>query len=356
MIKTIKILLIIILLFSTPAIKTLYGEDYYNGLTITASTGPSYTMGFFRDYLKPGISANIGTLYSLPFFGGNTYFKSGFSYHSYELETNRDSLLRQGDFNVGGMISYPLLPFILVDAGFGFHGIYSDLNTEYTNNHETAFKPGISVSGGAMAYLGRGIGLFVDADYMVSELSDEYFRSVSICAGVTYNYNDYKNDIENLQNADKKIKLFDQGNSEFRKKNFDEAKRLFSELYNMDRKYPGLDYYMKRMEEIEQNYKSAEASIEKKNYIKAITFLESCSPYIKECELKLFQQRKNLKVNVPAWEKEGIRYYDEKQYKECINIMERILIVDPENRNANIYLPRAVKRNKAIESLQGDQQ
>jgi len=29
------------------------------------------------------------------------------------------------------------------------------------------------------------------------------------------------------------------------------------------------------------------------------------------------------------------------------------LLIDPENQNANIYLPRAIKRQKAIESLQG---
>ena len=356
MIRTLKILLITVLLFSTPAIKTLHGKDYYNGLTVMLSSGPSYTTGFFSDYLKPGINTNIGALYSLPFFEGNTYFKSGLSNHSYSLDANSDSLLQQWDFNAGGMFSYPLLPFLLVDAGISFHAIYSDLDTENTGNHATAFRPGVSATVGSMVYLGRGIGLFANADYMLSTLSGKKFKTLSFYGGITYNYSDYRNDVDNLQNADKKIKLFEQGNNEFRRKNFYEAKRLFNELYGIDRNYPGLDYYMKRIEEVEQSYRSAESSIAQKNYIKAITFLESCSPYIKECELKLFQQRKNLKVNVPSWEREGIKLYDDKQYRECINVMEKILIVDPENRNANIYLPRAVKRNRAIESLQSEQQ
>jgi hypothetical protein len=59
-------------------------------------------------------------------------------------------------------------------------------------------------------------------------------------------------------------------------------------------------------------------------------------------------------LNVAPWEKEGIKLYDNRQYRDCITVMERILLVDPENKNANIYLPRAVKRNRAIESLQSE--
>ena len=169
--------------------------------------------------------------------------------------------------------------------------------------------------------------------------------------GLTYNYNSYVSEIEKNSRSEKKLTMFNQGLAEFKKKNFNEAKALLFELNTLDKSYPGLDYYIKRIEEIELSQVTADALISQQNYLKAIPQLEGCSAYIKDCEIKLLIQRKALKVQVPNWETEGIKLYDEKKYKECIEIMERILLVDPENNNANIYLPRAVKRQKAIDSL-----
>lgn len=337
-----------------PAFSAHPAENYYKGTTITVYTGPSYVTGFYDDYLKHGFTCGASAFYNLPFLNSNTYFSGGYSYSSFRMQRDRDSILQQNDIYVGGMISYPLLSYIFFNTGLTVRGIYSTLDTYHTNRHETSLKPGYSVFVGSMAYLGRGVGLFINAEYRITDISSEKFKTASLKGGLTYNFGDYRADAESRLNADKKISLFDRGLNEFRRKNFNEAKKIFSELYMMDNKYPGLDYYMQRVEEIEGNYKTAELYLSQKNSMKAIPYLDSCSPYIKECELKLLQQRKNLMPSVAAWEREGIRYYDNRQYRECINIMEKILLVDPGNKNANIYLPRAIKRNRAIESLQSE--
>lgn len=329
-------------------------EEYYKDVTLTVYAGPSYPTGFYSDYLESGYIFGMSAFYNLPFLNGNTYLLGGYSYSSYSMQVNNKSTLSMNDFYAGGMFTYPVIPYILIDTGVALHGIYSMLETDHTGKSETAFKPGYSIFAGGMVYLGRGIGLFINGEYRLTDYSSEKFETVSFKGGLTYNFGDYKTDIESRENADKKIALFDQGVNEFKRKNFYEAKQIFNELNRIDSRYPGLDYYMQRVEEIETSYKSAEQYIAQKNALKAIPYLDSCSPYIKDCELKLLQQRKSLVPNVPAWEKEGIRLYDNREYKECIIIMERILLVDPENKNANIYLPRAVKRNKAIESLQSE--
>jgi len=185
------------------------------------------------------------------------------------------------------------------------------------------------------------------------KISDKDFSTIDITFGLTYNYNSYINEIEQSSKAERKLTMFNLGMAEFKKKNFNEARTILLKLYSIDKNYSGLDYYIKKIEEIEQNQRTADALIEQQNYLRAIPYLEGCSTYLKECELKLLAQRKNLKPDVPAWEADGIKLYDEKNYKGCIELMERILLVDPENQSANIYLPRAIKRQKAIESLQG---
>lgn len=338
--------------FTLPITSAHSAEDYYKGITLSVYAGPSYISGFYDDYLKQGFTSGASAFYNLPFLNSNTYFLGGYSYSSYEMQRNSKSVLQQNDIYTGGMFSVPLFSYVFINAGFTIRGIYSMLDTYNTGRRETTLKPGYSAFAGGMAYLGRGVGLFINAEYRVTEISSEKFETAAFKGGLTYNFRDYRADIESRLNADKKIALFDRGINEFRKKNFNEAKNLFSDLYRMDSRYPGLDYYLQRVEEIEGNYKKAELYLSQKNSLKAIPYLDSCSPYIKDCELKLLQQRKNLMPGIAAWEREGIRLYDNRQYKECINMMEKILLVDPENKNANIYLPRALKRNRAMESLQ----
>ena len=350
-----KILYIFILVIAINILsyRVSYSENNYSGFTYIISAGPSYIDGFYSDYINHGISGRFNTYYNVPLFVGNTYFKGGLSYSAYDLKSSSSSDMKQIDLIGGAGLFFTPFPYLDLLAGVDVHGIYSNLRTSNTQRDEKTFKPGLSFNTGAMTYLGRGLGLCILADYRRTRISEEKLSTLTFTAGLTYNYNAYINEQEQSSRAEKKLTMFNQGLAEFKKKNFNDAKSLLHELYRIDKNYPGLDYYMKRIEEIEQSHTSADALIEQQNYLKAIPQLEGCSAYIKDCELKLLNQRKTLKVNVPAWETEGIKLYDAKNYKGCIELMERILLVDPENQNANIYLPRAIKRQKAIESLQG---
>ncbi len=341
----------LILLYNLLFVNALYPENNHSGFTYTLSGGPSSVSGYYDRYFKNGYSAGFNTFYSPSLLSGNTYFKAGFAGFHHDMESSKNSMLRQLDFLAGAGFFYPVFSFIDLSAGIDLHGIYSSLNTKNTLRDERAFKPSISYNIGVIPYLGRGIGLFFLYDFRMMELSRKNYNASTFSIGLTYNYNSYVREVEMASSSEKKLTMFNQGLSEFKKKNFNEAKTLFFDLNAIDKNFPGLDYYIKRIEEIELNRTTAETLISQQNYLKAIPQLEGCSAYIKDCEIKLLTHRKALKVNIPKWEADGIKLYDEKKFKECIEIMERILLVDPENKNANIYLPRAVKRQQAIESL-----
>ncbi len=349
----IQSIIILILLFKVLAVEELYSENNYSGFTYSISAGPSYINDFYEHYITDGFTTGFNTYYNYPLFVSNTYFKCGFSYYTYQMTANNNSTLKQFDLLAGAGFFFNIFSYLNLAAGIDFHGAYSNLTTEHTGRTEETIKPAISYNIGALTYLGRGIGLCILADYRTMEISEKDFNTIDLTLGLTYNYNAYISELEQSSRSEKKLIKFNTGLAEFKKKNFSDAKTLLTELYAIDKNYPGLDYYIKRIDEIEQNQKTADTLIEQENYLKAIPHLEGCSAYIKECELKLLSQRKNLKPNVPVWEAEGIKLYDDKNYKGCIELMERILLVDPENQNANIYLPRAIKRQKAIESLQG---
>lgn len=346
-------IIFLILLFNALSVKALFSENNFSGFTYTLSAGQSYVYGFYDEYFTDGFTAGFNTYYNFPIFIGNSYLKGGLSYDGYNMESSSNSTLTQMDVLAGAGFFYSLFSYLDLMAGIDIHGVYSNLKTENTGRNEQTIKPGISYNAGAMTYLGRGLGLCILADYRTMRISEKHFSTIDVTAGLTYNYNAYISEIEQSSRSEKKLTMFNQGLTEFKKKNFNDAKILLHKLYSIDKNYPGLDYYIQRIEEIEQSHATADAFIEQQNYLKAIPHLQGCSAYIKECELKLLTQRKALKANVPMWEADGIKLYEEKNYKGCIELMERILLVDPENQNANIYLPRAIKRQKAIESLQG---
>lgn len=349
----IKSTIIILAIISAVTTGRSFAEDNLSGLTFNVTAGPSYPLGFYKDYFDDGYNAGFNAYYILPLYFCNIYFKSGLSVYSYKMKKSGGSSLKEYDIPAGSGLVLSPFSFIYFFAGVDLHGIYITLDTDNTGGVERAFKPGVSCNFGAMANLGRGIGLSIFADYRGFELSANRFSAVNVSAGLTYNYNSYLNEQEMASRSEKKLSMFNQGIAELNRQNFDQAKTLFIELNALDRNYPGLADYLNKISMIEKNCKNADRFISQQNYLKAIPYLEECSPYMKDCEQKLAAHRKNLMVNVPEWETEGVGYYEAKRYKDCIEVMEKILLVDPENQNANIYLPRALKRQKAIESLKG---
>ncbi len=328
-------------------------NDYsrYRGLTYFFGGGVSFPTGYYDNYLMRGTNFASGVFYKHNIFSVPLYYKGGLTYSSYELKTG-GSRLHQLDLNAGAFTSYKIHPLVEPFFGADVTGIFSRLNTKNTERNENSYKPGISLNAGNMIYLNNGLGLFLLMDYKISEISGKTFTPVSIKAGLTFNNIDLNRDINRESETEIKFELFQKAQNEFRNKNFYEAKKLFIEVYEMDNEYPGIDYNLKRIKEIEADKTQADNHIKEKNYVRAITHLQFCAPYIKDCESNLTKYRKELSASISVWEQDGIRHYEAGRYKDCINLMEKILLVDPNNKTAEIYLPRATRRQRAIEALQ----
>lgn len=326
-------------------------KNHNDGVTHILSGGASVPTSDYREYLNNGFNLNYNALYKFPILSGNTYLNGGISYYSFKLDGAEDTSLRQADLNAGLLISYPFRSFFEPFAGISGHAIYSNLTAENTNRTEHALKPGCSISAGSLMYIGNGIGFYFNTEYMVTSLSEKTLAPLSITGGLTYNYSNAR---ETSDGASAKILLYEKGMDRFRKKDITGAKEVFIKLRELDEDYPGLDYHVKRIAEIEKNRDTAESLMSRRNPVRAIPYLELCSPYFNECQKELFKVRKKFSPYVNQWLKSGIKSYEKKNYNKCIRTMHKILLVDPLNKNANIYLPRARKRQRAIETLQGN--
>lgn len=340
---------VLLLLFKAYANSDEYNR--YRGVTYLFTGGISIPTGYYDNYFKTGGEASLGAFYQHNIFSTPFYYKGGLSYSAYELKTN-SSNLHQIDLSAGAFTSYKLHTLIEPFFGADIRGTFSRFNAKDTNKSEHSYKPSISFNIGNMTYLSNGLGLFIIMDYKITEISDKRFSPLSIKAGLTFNNNDLIRDANKESETEIKFQLFQKAQNEFRNKNFEEAKKLFNQVYKMDKGYPGIDYSLKRVKEIEADKTQADTYIDQKNYIQAIPHLQFCAPYIKDCETNLARYRKELSASINALERNGIRQYETGKYKDCINTMEKILLIAPGNRTAAIYLPRAIKRQKAIEALQ----
>lgn len=350
--KQIKIFLSITVLLIL-ASSSAYSNEYsrYNGFTYSVTGGMSIPTGFYSDYLKDGPRITFSTFFRENRLLFPAYYKGGFAYSNYELKTG-GSYLHQYDISGGVFTAHNIHPLLFPFIGIDIHSIYSRINTQNTGESASSLKPGLSINAGNMAYLGSGVGLLFLIDYRITDISGELFRPLTINAGFTFNNNDLTRDLNRESEAEIKFQLYQEAQTAFRSRNFEEAKKLFNEVYRMDSDYPGLDYNLQRIREIESDKKQADSFISQKNYIRAIPHLQFCAPYITECESNLARYRRELAAGISSWEREGIRQYEAGRYRECINTMERILLVDPGNKTANIYLPRAIRRQQAVEALQ----
>jgi tetratricopeptide (TPR) repeat protein len=340
---------VLLILFKVYANSNDYSR--YRGLTYLFSGGISYPTGYYNDYLKSGNNISLAAFYKHNIFSFPLYYKGGLSYYNYELKTG-GSYLHQVDFSGGVFTSYKMHHLVEPFFGADITGTFSRLNTKNTDRNENSYKPGISFNIGNMTYVNNGLGIFILLDYKITDISGKTFSPASIKAGLTFNSIDLNRDINQESETEIKFQLFQKAQNEFRNKNFDEAKKLFNEVYEMDNEYPGINYNLTRIKEIEADKAQADNYIKQKNYIRAIPHLQFCAPYIKDCETNLARYRKDLSASIKSWENDGIRHYEAGRYRDCINLMEKILLIDPDNRTAAIYLPRATRRQKAIDALQ----
>jgi len=61
--------------------------------------------------------------------------------------------------------------------------------------------------------------------------------------------------------------------------------------------------------------------------------------------------RKELSAEIGTLEKSALEAYEKQDFKTCIAVTRRMLLINPDNGFARLYLKRAEKRYKAYQEL-----
>ncbi len=327
--------------------------EAYNGWTFEASFGYGPALGYYDAYLSPGISAGVGAFHPVRLFGVPLVAQGEFLFSRYAMRESSASCLDVYSLRGGFLYIRHLYRFFNPYAGALYQESLVRFTADRIGENDAALKPGAVVKAGFLSSFSYGIGSRIGAECGIMPISDRAFGALTVTAAVTFNYAALAGEGSGEKNAIRADieRLMRQAQADIEEKNSTAAKESFRRVLSLDDGHPGAREGLKRIEDAER-YHARALSLSAKNQIyDAIALFEQASPVMIESERELSRLRGRLARELPALERRGIALYEKNEYGQCIAVMRKILLVDPENRTAKIYLPRAERRLQAIERL-----
>ena len=327
------------------------------GVTVGGTAGYTRISGYYTSYFDNGMSLGLTVSYPLTFIGRYVLADGEFSGEKWAMKQNSDYTLTAYTFRGGPLFYYPFLPYIYPFLGFYFQesSVYLRLGSD--GKREQSYKPGYAVKSGLVLATGRGIGIRLGVEYSSFRISGRDFNQTAFTGGIIYNYLGFVkgrrgSGAEDEGPARKVELLILDGKKLFAENSILEAKRDFLMVLKLQPGNREAESYLARIAAMEQRLRAAENLIAVKRYYEAIPILVEIRPYLKKAGEDLVRVRGLLSPEIAEMEKVGVNAYEKKDYDLCIFHMERLLLIDPNNGAANIYLPRAKKRKEALEKFQ----
>ena len=316
---------------------------------------PNYTMpiGDWANEFKPGFGISLGYSFPTSFLNNQVFVIQELSYSRWEFASNNNS--------TANIYSYSLLPAIyfpysfttgkIVAPFFAVGGQFSDLyliEKEISkNDHYFGFF--LKARTGIFLDLTSNLRIKLQAEISSYPYISNELNYTSFSLGIGYRFT-APAEIQNA-NAEKIITLHNDAAIAEKTKDWIKLQELVTEILALDPRDDQARHYQLEIQD-EGIYQTALQTINTKGELQAIPLLEKIAQRYQPAQQQLISIRNKLKNKIPEWRKSGVQAYEKRNYQLCIQLMKQILLVDPEEKTAKIYLQRAVKRLQALEKLQ----
>ncbi len=124
----------------------------------------------------------------------------------------------------------------------------------------------------------------------------------------------------------------------------------FREVLKYDKKNATATYFVNSIE-AKSNLSAAYGRIQSGNRRGAIPLLIAAGRFLPEARSRLASLRAEMRGEVGGIFEQGVAQFKNKKYRECINTMNLVLMIDPGNREAEIYKEKSGKRAKAVSAI-----
>ncbi|HNW29992.1 MAG TPA: hypothetical protein PKN50_16050 [Spirochaetota bacterium] len=352
----------VILTFALMAIVVLWadpvrGEDRQKSrgdIIIGAKAGYSLIEGYYKNRFRGSYTAggtfSYGNRGIVPYLMG----EMDLFYSRYPMKESDRSYLETVSLAAGPLFYYPIVPHFQAYLGASAMGSYVHLFASRSHKNVKSLKPGLLAKAGFFFPIKSGFMIRAGAEYSLQYLSGKPLHGVNFIGGISYNFNP-EEEVTGVVPAGDTAARIDwyltlAGNA-LRKGKTDEAKDNYAKALALDSTNREARDQLAGIKKAEGDYETGMKLAKDKRYYEALPVLDSAGKYLPAAREEQEKIRKHLSADTALLEKQGIELYEKGDYRGCINVMNRLLLIDPKNRVGLIYLPRAVKRQGALERL-----
>lgn len=321
-----------------------YPDEMRNDIAIGVKGGYSHVSGHYGDYLN---GSAVGGLYILPYIGSFYMIEVDLHYAQYGLKNESGSALNTTVGGIGPLFYVQPFSFLQVYIGASITGNYFYLNANRLQDEQETLKAGYAGKAGFIFLVSDRIAFRAGCEYSQTFQSGSPFTSVQYFGAASYGAL-FWHAPSTAREADE---YFVKGEQDFKRGRFDAAKRNFTKALAADGAHRESKRFLERIAQIEGQLALARDLISKKRPFEAIPVLERIADVAPEARDELQKIRSQLTSMVASLERTGIAAYEREDYRACIAAMQTLILIDPKNATAAIYLPRARKRLEALERL-----
>lgn len=302
----------------------------------------------FRDSYRVGAYCSFGNPALLKFLMGEVDFEYG----RHAMRGSGKSYLQSFSGSIGPLALFPAARYFHPYAGVSFRGSYVHLHAERSSSDVKSFKPGFLARTGFYVPIRRGFRLRFGADYSLEYLSGKPLHGLAFTGGVAYNFgwnqgDGHEGDDESLRVE----RLLAQGRAAMKDGRVEDAKARFRAVLAIRPGNPEAADALADIAKAESDFARAMKFAGANRLIDALALLDDAAAVIPSARVELEKIRRLLAGEVPDLERRGIELYEQGDYRGCIATMKRLLLIDPNNKAGLLYLPRAQRRQEALERL-----
>ena len=312
--------------------------------------GYNYVGGYFEENLTDGF--NLG-LFCVPWMWNFLMIDTDLTWSYISVQSSPDSYLMSLALTAGPLFRYSPVKRLDLFGGIIMRGSYLYFHGENSGVTAEAFKVGFGVAAGFFLNIYNGIDLRFTYRFTENDLSSRTFMSHELLAGVSYAFSVKGPAVSDPQLFYEKVKArYARARELYLEGRFADALAAFKKVRELDSEHREALEYINRIAASLDFYEKAVTLKDKGDLFGAITMLQQTDARMEKAQNELASLRKKLKGRIHKLEAEMIRLYNSKKYLASIRRGEKILLVDPKNKKAGLYIMRARRRYNALRKFQ----
>lgn len=315
-------------------------------------TGYSISAGALSNHVTSGYNLSLGGLYPLKGYASGFFYDARFSYSIMNVSLSEDSFFEIYSLGGGASYRYPLSADLQLQSTMMLQGAAVSYIADKSDSTSSFLRPAAFVSAGILFDAYAGFSIKPAVSYKALPLAGSVFHEVQFSVSAVFNEPEYRAHMtEERRDTWQQVRhIIAEAEDSYTKGDFKQAGELFKDVLSLQPENDIALFYISQIEKKESQYRQALESLEKGRSFEALQHLEAALP-MKEAEEELEQQRRLMQRMIPEMRERGRKAYEAREYEECISIMRRILLIDPDDSTAKLYLPRAERRKRAMEEL-----